>query len=123
MDLSAPRIVGGWLADKSRRPLFKLAKSGLLWERRIAMVACLNFIVNGESATALAVARELLDDGHDLMHKAAGWMLREIGKRCSEKALLAFLRGNYARLPRTTLRCAIERFPRKKRKELLAGKF
>ena len=123
VDMSAPRIVGGWLADKSRRPLFRLAKSELLWERRIAMLACLNFIVNGESATALEIAGALLADEHDLMHKAVGWMLRETGKRCSQKVLLAFLRANYARLPRTALRYAIERFPLKKRKALLAGKF
>ena len=108
---------------RSRRPLFALARSKSLWERRIAMVACFNFIKTGESATALAVARELLDDRHDLMHKAVGWMLREVGKRCSKEILLVFLRKNYARLPRTALRYAIEHFPEKKRKELLGGKF
>lgn len=123
VDLTAPRIVGGWLADKSKQPLMKLAVSKLLWERRIAMLACLHFIVNGKSATALTLARKLLDDRHDLMHKAVGWMLREVGKRCSKEILLDFLRKNYARLPRTALRYAIEHFPEKKRKELLAGKF
>jgi len=123
VDLSAPQIVGGWLADKDKRPLFKLAKSGLLWERRIAMIACFTFIRSGHSSTALAVARGLLGDKHDLMHKAVGWMLRETGKRCSRKLLLAFLKKNYARLPRTALRYAIEHFPEKTRKELLAGKF
>ena len=123
VDLTAPRIVGGWLKDKSRRPLYRLAASNVLWERRIAMLACLNFIVDGETADALAIARRLLGDKHDLMHKAVGWMLREVGKRCSEKVLLDFLKDNYARLPRTTLRYAIERFPEKKRKALLAGTF
>ena len=123
VDLSAPQVVGGWLADKSKKPLFELARSKLLWERRIAILACFAFIKAGESATALRLARRLLDDRHDLMHKAVGWMLREVGKRCSEKLLLDFLRENYARLPRTALRYAIERFPEKRRKRLLAGDF
>ncbi|MBI5743184.1 MAG: DNA alkylation repair protein [Elusimicrobia bacterium] len=123
VDLSAPRIVGGWLKDKSRAPLYRLAKSGLLWERRIAMVACFAFIYDGEAADALRIARLLLGDKHDLMHKAVGWMLREVGKRCSQKTLLAFLKKNYPSLPRTALRYAIERFPAAERKRLLAGKF
>jgi len=123
VDLTAPAIAGGWLKDKSRKPLYRLAGSKLLWERRIAILACFSFIKDGESADALAIARRLLNDGHDLMHKAVGWMLREVGKRCSEKILLDFLKDNYARLPRTTLRYAIEKFPEKRRKKLLAGKF
>lgn len=123
VDLSAPRIVGGWLKDRSRAPLYRLAASKLLWERRIAMISCFAFIYDGDSRDALKIARLLLDDEHDLMHKAVGWMLREVGKRCSEKELLAFLRANYPRLPRTALRYAIERFPEKKRKRLLAGDF
>lgn len=123
VDLTAPRIVGAWLKDKSRAPLYRLAVSKLLWERRIAMIACFEYIYGGDSRDALAIAERLLDDKHDLLHKAVGWMLREVGKRCSEKALLAFLRRNYARLPRTTLRYAIERFPERRRKALLAGKF
>jgi 3-methyladenine DNA glycosylase AlkD len=123
VDLSAPRIVGVWLKDKSRAPLYRLARSGLLWERRIAMLSCFAFIYDGDCRDALAIARLLLGDRHDLMHKAVGWMLRETGKRCSEKELLAFLRANYARLPRTALRYAIERFPEKRRKRLLAGDF
>jgi len=123
VDMSAPGIAGGWLKDKSRKPLYELAGSKLLWDRRIAMLACFNFIKSGESADALTLARLLLDDRHDLMHKAAGWMLRETGKRCSEKILLDFLEANYARLPRTTLRYAIEKFPAARRKRLLAGDF
>jgi len=123
VDLSAPRIVGGWLKDKSRAVLYRLAASPILWERRIAMLACFAFIYDGDSTDALKIARLLLGDAHDLMHKAVGWMLREVGKRCSEKELLAFLRAEYARLPRTALRYAIERFPEKKRKRLLAGNF
>lgn len=123
VDLSAPRIVGEWLKDKDRAPLYRLAKSELLWERRIAMLSCFAFICDGDAADALKIARSLLSDEHDLMHKAVGWMLREVGKRCSEKVLLSFLKVNYARLPRTTLRYAIERFPAPKRKNLLSGDF
>ena len=123
VDMSAPRIVGDWLKDKSRKPLYRLAASKLLWERRIAVLACFRFIAEGESADALALARRLLGDKHDLMHKAVGWMLREVGKRCSEKVLLDFLEAEYARLPRTALRYAIEKFPPARRKALLAGKF
>ncbi|MDD5210464.1 MAG: DNA alkylation repair protein [Elusimicrobiales bacterium] len=123
VDMSAPGIVGGWLKARSRKPLYRLAGSKLLWERRIAILACFSFIKDGESADALALARRLLGDRHDLMHKAVGWMLREVGKRCSEKILLDFLKANYARLPRTTLRYAIEKFPAAERKALLAGKF
>lgn len=123
VDLSAPRIVGAWLKDKSRAPLYRLAKSQLLWERRIAMLSCFAFIYDGESADALKIARLLLGDEHDLMHKAVGWMLREVGKRCSEKTLLDFLKTNYAAMPRTALRYAIERFPEAKRIQFLSGKF
>lgn len=123
VDLSAPRIVGVWLKDRSRAPLYELARSPLLWERRIAMLACFAFIYDGDGADGLKIARLLLGDKHDLMHKAVGWMLREIGKRCSEKLLLDFLEKNYARLPRTTLRYAIERFSVSKRKQFLAGRF
>lgn len=123
VDLSAPRIVGAWLKDKDRSPLYRLAKSRLLWERRIAMLSCFAFICDGDPADALKIARLLLADSHDLMHKAVGWMLRETGKRCSEKILLDFLKANYPRLPRTTLRYAIERFPEIKRKKFLIGNF
>ncbi|OIO02976.1 MAG: hypothetical protein AUJ51_05205 [Elusimicrobia bacterium CG1_02_56_21] len=123
VDMSAPEIAGGWLKDKSRKPLYRLAGSKILWERRIAILACFNFIKAGESADALAIARLLLGDKHDLVHKAAGWMLREVGAKCSQKLLLDFLKENYARLPRTALRYAIEHFPREKRKELLNGIF
>lgn len=123
VDLSAPQIVGGRLKDRSRQPLYRLARSKLLWERRIAIIACFTFIKAGESADALAIAELLLKDEEDLMHKAVGWMLREIGKRCSEEVLLGFLRKNYSKLPRTTLRYAIERFPEARRKAMLTGNF
>lgn len=123
VDMSAPAIAGGWLKSRSRAPLYRLAGSKLLWDRRIAVLACFNFIKDGESADALAIARRLLADEHDLIHKAVGWMLREVGARCSEKDLLGFLKENYARLPRTALRYAIEKFPEAKRKKLLSGIF
>jgi 3-methyladenine DNA glycosylase AlkD len=122
VDASAPRITGVWLIDKSRRPLYRLAASRSVWERRIAMLSCFAFIARGESADALAIARKLLNDKHDLIHKAVGWMLREVGSRCSREELLSFLRANYARLPRTTLRYAIEKFLPARRKALLQGR-
>lgn len=123
VDLSAPGITGEWLADKSRRPLHRLAVSKNVWERRIAMLSCFAFIRRGESADALAIARRLLGDGHDLIHKAVGWMLREVGSRCSQGELLSFLRANYDRLSRTSLRYAIEKFPPARRKAFLRGSF
>ncbi|HAH32358.1 MAG TPA: DNA alkylation repair protein [Elusimicrobia bacterium] len=123
VDCSAGHLVGAWLAGRDKKLLFRLARSKDLWEKRIAMVSCFHGIVRRESAVALKIARLLLSDRHDLIHKAVGWMLRELGKRCSEKILVDFLRNNYASLPRTTLRYAIERFPKKRRKEFLTGKF
>lgn len=123
VDLSCPAIVGGWLLNRDRKILFKLAKSPLLWDRRIAMVSCLKFIRGGENKTAFEIAGILLGDREDLMHKAVGWMLRETGKYCSEADLLSFLQKHYAEMPRTALRYAIEKFPPEKRKQLLNGVF
>ena len=123
VDLSCPAIVGGWLLKRDRKILFRLAKSPLLWDRRIAMVSCLKFIRGGENKTAFEIAEMLLGDKEDLMHKAVGWMLRETGKYCSVADLLSFLQKHYAKMPRTALRYAIERFPSEKRKNLLNGIF
>ena len=101
VDSSAHQIVGEWLVDKDRRLLARLAKSQVMWERRIAMVACFAFIRRGESADACAIAEKLLADEHDLMHKAVGWMLREVGKRAGIDTLRAFLRQHGATMPRT----------------------
>jgi 3-methyladenine DNA glycosylase AlkD len=119
VDLSAPNIVGRFLLDKDRKILYKLAKSKDLWERRIAILATFTFLKNGETKDAVAIAKSLLTDEHDLIHKATGWMLREMGKRCGEKYLTAFLDANIKKMPRTALRYSIERLPEKQRKYYL----
>jgi 3-methyladenine DNA glycosylase AlkD len=116
VDLSAHEIVGAYLQDKQKNMLLKLAGSKMLWEKRIAMVATFHEIRNGRSETTLKIAEKLLRDEHDLIQKAVGWMLREVGKRCSQREEEVFLK-KYARvMPRTTLRYAIERFDDKKKK-------
>jgi len=120
VDTSAPYIVGEHLLTRPRRILYRLAKSTNLWERRMAIVSTFAFIKAGEIDDTFAIAELLLKDDHDLIHKAVGWALREAGKQ-SKPELLRFLTANYAKLPRTTLRYAIERFPAAERKRLLAG--
>jgi 3-methyladenine DNA glycosylase AlkD len=110
VDSSAHQIVGSHLLERERKLLYRLAKSKNLWERRVAMIATYAFILEGESAETFAIAELLLDDDHDLIHKAVGWMLREVGKRVSPDELRRFLKKNAARMPRTALRYAIERF-------------
>lgn len=119
VDLSADKIVGEFLLDNNRSILISLAKSKNLWERRIAMIATYAFIKNGIHEPTFEIAKILLSDKHDLIHKAVGWMLREVGKRCSEKAEIEFLNTYYKTMPRTMLRYAIERFPEEKRKKYL----
>ncbi len=123
VDLSSHEIVGRYLFDHpGERPVLRrLARSKSLWERRIAMVSCYYFIYRKEFAEPLAVATLLLQDRHDLIHKAVGWMLREMGKR-DQEVLERFLARHYRTMPRTTLRYAIERFPEKRRKLYLEGK-
>lgn len=118
VDSSAPAIVGGWLYDRGRAPLRALAKSPSLWERRIAIVATAYFIRRGEFDDTLAIARLLLRDSHDLIHKAVGWMLREVGKK-DGAAERRFLDAHAPDMPRTMLRYAIERFPPAERKAYL----
>jgi 3-methyladenine DNA glycosylase AlkD len=122
VDTAAPYILGEHLKTRSRQVLHRLAASKSLWERRIAMVATLALIRGGEIEETHGIAEKLLGDKHDLIHKAVGWMLRESGK-VSERDLMEFLKRNYSRIPRTTLRYAIERFPATRRKQMLAGKF
>ncbi len=121
VDLTASRIVGAWLHPRSRRPLYTLAKSDSLWERRIAVIATFHFIAQGEFEDSLKIAKRLLRDPHDLIHKAVGWMLREVGKR-DRKTEEAFLKQHYRTMPRTMLRYAIEHFPEKRRQAYLRGK-
>ena len=120
VDGSAPGIVGARLARRSRAPLRRWANSKSLWRRRIAILATFHFIKQGEFEETLHIAEMLLDDKEDLIHKAVGWMLREVGKR-DLAAEQAFLRAHCKQMPRTMLRYAIERFPEKKRKAYLAG--
>lgn len=119
VDLSAPNIVGEYLLKKDRKTLYQLAESHNLWEKRIAILSTFAFIKRGESRDALAISKILLNDSHDLIHKAAGWMLRETGKRCGQKTLTGFLDKHTTRMPRTMLRYAIERLPEKTRKNYL----
>ena len=121
VDLSAPNIVGAYLLTKSRKPLYLLAKSKSLWERRIAVLATFFFIKNNQFDDSLKIAEILLKDKEDLIHKAAGWMLREIGKR-DIKSEEAFLQKHCRTMPRTMLRYAIERFTSSKRRMYLDGK-
>lgn len=119
VDLSAPNILGAHLMvdnrdDRRRKLLYKLAKSENVWERRIAILATHQFIRNGDFSDTLQIAEMLLQDRHDLIHKAAGWMLREVGKRDSA-AEEAFLEKHCSVMPRTMLRYAIERLPENKR--------
>ena len=120
VDCSAPQIVGGYLLDKPRDPLYTLVRSSSLWERRIALVATLHLIGAGQTADTYQLAAEVLDDREDLVHKASGWMLREAGKRVSEDELRAFLDRYATRMPRTMLRYSIERLDPDSRKAYLA---
>lgn len=115
VDLSAPHIVGNYLRDKDRKILYKLAKSSDLWDRRIAIVSTLTFIRDKDFFDTLQIAELLLDDKHDLIHKASGWMLREAGKR-DQQVLEEFLLKHYKSMPRTMLRYAIERLNETKKR-------
>lgn len=120
VDLSAPNIAGAYLAERSHRPLYRMARSRELWERRIAIVATYSFIRRNDLGDTFAIAEILLGDEHDLIHKSAGWMLREAGKK-DQDALERFLKRHCRTMPRTMLRYAIERFPEKKRSSYLNG--
>jgi 3-methyladenine DNA glycosylase AlkD len=120
VDMSAGQVVGGHLDAAEISLLETLARSNDLWERRIAIVATFHFIKQHQLAPTLRIAEMLLDDKHDLIHKAVGWMLREVGKK-DRKVLDAFLAKHYRRMPRTMLRYAIERHPETIRKRYLAG--
>lgn len=121
VDGSATDIVGAHLFERGRAPLIKLAKSKSLWERRIAIIATFYFIRRNQFDDTLAIADLLLNDQEDLMHKAVGWMLREVGKR-DLKVEEDFLLLRYKQMPRTLLRYAIEHFPEPKRLSYLNGR-
>ena len=118
VDLSAPGIVGEYLKDKSRDDLYRLADGELLWEQRIAVVSTYTLIKNGDFTDILALSERLLHHPHDLMRKAVGWMLREMGKR-DKDLLVQFLEKHSKEMPRTMLRYAIEKFPEEERKEFM----
>jgi 3-methyladenine DNA glycosylase AlkD len=120
VDCSAAQIVGGHLDRGDISTLERLARSKDLWKRRIAIVATLHFIKRDEFRPTLVIAAMLLRDSHDLIHKAVGWMLREVGKR-DRGVLDGFLKKHYRDMPRTMLRYAIERHPESVRKRYLAG--
>ncbi|MCF7820541.1 MAG: DNA alkylation repair protein [Candidatus Pacebacteria bacterium] len=123
VDLSASKIVGAYIfnykkTDKDK--LFKLAEKKHLWSRRVAVIATFYFIKKGEYKTLFKLAEMLLADKHDLMHKAVGWMLREVGNNCGQEIEEEFLKKYYKKMPRTMLRYAIEKFPEEKRQAYLA---
>lgn len=121
VDCSAPQVVGGYLLDKSRKPLFRLSKSESLWERRIAIVSTQHFIRHDDFADTLAISHKLLRDDEDLIHKATGWMLREVGKK-AKAVLEVFLDQHRTVMPRTMLRYAIEHFSPDQRRAYLQRK-
>ncbi|MDT8303789.1 MAG: DNA alkylation repair protein [Sedimentisphaerales bacterium] len=120
IDSSAENIVGAYLRRADKQPIYSLAKSGILWERRISIMSTFHFIKYNEFVDSLRISKILLHDKEDLIHKAAGWMLREIGKRDIEVEE-EFLKEYYKQMPRTMLRYSIEKFPEQKRQRYLKG--
>jgi 3-methyladenine DNA glycosylase AlkD len=120
VDLSAPNIVGDFSSIEGTEILKLLAKSENIWERRIAILSTAPFIKKRIFGETLSIAEMLINDKHDLIHKAVGWMLREVGKR-NQEVLEIFLKERYKEMPRTMLRYSIEKFPEEKRKKYLKG--
>lgn len=120
VDCSAEYIIGPHLSKGSKTLLQKMARSNNLWERRIAVLSTFHYIKNGRFDHTLQIAKLLVEDKADLIHKAVGWMLREVGKR-DQSAEETFLKRHYRRMPRTMLRYAIERFPKASRQAYLNG--
>ncbi len=120
VDSSAEHIVGAWLVDKDRSLLDRLAASDHLWSRRVSVLATFHFIKQGDFADIQRLATRLLADPHDLMHKAVGWMLREMGSRGGDAELRAFLRDHAGTMPRTMLRYALEKLPPEERARWMA---
>lgn len=120
VDLTAHKIVGAFLQDKKRDKLYELAQSNNLWEKRISIISCFWFIKDEDFKDALRISEILVNDSHDLIHKAVGWMLREIGKK-DQKIEEEFLKKHYKNMPRTMLRYAIEKFTEELRQKYLKG--
>lgn len=120
VDLSAHKIVGAFLLDKNRKILYSLVKSENLWEKRISIISTYAFIRQNQFKDTLKISEILLQDTHDLIHKAVGWMLREVGKK-DILVLKKFLKKHYKSMPRTMLRYSIEKFPEDLRKQYLRG--
>jgi 3-methyladenine DNA glycosylase AlkD len=122
VDTSAGYIVGEYLHERPRDVLFTLAKNENVWQRRVAIVSTFNFIMKGDPSTTILIAEELLHDKHDLIQKAVGWMLREVGKRVDRKVLLDFLDNHAHEMPRTMLRYSLEHLPPEQRAHYMALK-
>lgn len=110
VDISCKDVVGAFLFEKERKPLYVLVQSKKLWERRIAIVSTLYFIKKGNYKDTFSLCEILMEDKHDLIHKACGWMLREVGKSCGKETLTLFLEKNIRKMPRTMLRYSIEKY-------------
>ena len=122
IDVTVEHVIGRHLLERSREPLFALARSSSLWERRIAVLSTFAFIKRGEAGPTLRIAEMLLEDEHDLIHKGVGWMLREIGEKCSKRELTAFLDRHAATMPRTMLRYALEKLPAAERRRYMSAR-
>ncbi len=118
VDISAPHIIGDYLLNKDRKILYKLANSKNLWEKRISIISTFTFIKNNQFEDTLKISEILLNDNHDLIHKAVGWMLREVGKR-DQKTEETFLEKYHKSMPKTMLRYSIEKFEENKKKYYL----
>ena len=121
VDSSAQHIIGTYLENRDKSMLYDLSKSDSLWERRIAIMSTFYFIKKNQFSDTLHISEQLLSDQEDLIHKAVGWMLREVGKRDLAKEV-AFLKAHYQKMPRTMLRYAIEKFSKEERQKYLSGK-
>ena len=119
VDVIAPKILGPWLIHGDKSLLYEYAYSSNLWERRIAILTTFHFIREGEFEDTIKISEILMNDNHDLIHKAVGWMLREIGKKY-QREVVDFLNKHYKNMPRTMLRYSIERLPKQLRKSYLA---
>ena len=119
VDTSADKIIGQYLFDKDREFLYQWAKKKSLWQRRIAIIATFYFIKQNQFKDTLNISEILINDDHDLIHKACGWMLREVAKR-DKKIVESFLCQYQLKMPRTMLRYAIERFPEEERQQFLS---